>query len=370
VSELTWDVLRDLAGFRAAEPTALSFCAKLDPSESPTPQSLSTRFNSLLAQVEKRQLGNGGGHKKEIRAGLERVREWAKAEFDRDGARGVAVFVSTADHFWRVLRIPEPVDDHVEVDRQLALAPLVPLVRDVETFVAQLDRERGIVFRIVDGRLEEVVDESDEVPGQHDQGGWSQARYARHIEELVKRRLKDVGAELSGEVRRIGAPQLVIVAPDELRPEIEATLTPEAKDAIVGWTNAEAHVTPAELHELVRPILDRARAERERRELERWREQLGRNVRAAAGWHDTLEAASDARVELLLTHRGARTTGYRCPRCLRAAAEPGTCPLDGSELEQHDALDLAVHQTLVHGGSVLSLDEPRGLDSVGALLRF
>jgi peptide chain release factor subunit 1 len=373
MTDMTWSLVRELAEFRSREPGALSLYVRLDPSESPTPQALSTRFNSLLTQVEKTYLANGDEthRRKSIRDGLQRIRDWADTEFDRDGARGVAVFVSADDDYWRVVHVPDPVEDHVGVDRQFSVAPLVRVVHDDDVFVAQMDRERGAVFQLVDGRLDEIVDESDEVPGQHDQGGWSQARYQRHIEKLVKEHLKAVGGELDGELRRSGAPQLVIVAPEEIRTEIESHLSPETKDAIVGWARAEPHSTPAELLTVVQPILAEAREARERDALARWQELLARDGRASAGWGDTLEAASDARVELLLASPAAAATGYRCPECLRATAEPGTCPLDGTPLEEHDALDLAVHQTLVHGGRVLTLDASRdGLESIGALLRF
>src|SRR3954469_16724557 len=359
--DMTWNLVRELADFRSSEPTALSFYMRLDPTESPTPQALSTRFNSLLTEVEKTYLSNGAEPDRQIsiRSGLERVREWAAGEFDRDGVRGVAVFVSTDDDYWRVVPMRDPVDDHVEVDRQFAVAPLLHLVREDDVFVVLVDRERGTVFRLADGRLQEIADESDEVPRQHDQGGWSQARYQRHIEQLVKEHLKAVGGELAGEVRRAGKPQLVIVAPDELRSEIEAHLSAETRDSIIGWGRAEPHSTPTELLTVVQPIVADARDARRRDELARWQEQLARGGRASAGWHDTLEAASDARVELLLANRIAGATAYRCPDCLRATAEPGNCPLDGTRLEEHDALDLAVHQTLVHGGRVEMLDEGR-----------
>jgi hypothetical protein len=52
----------------------------------------------------------------------------------------------------------------------------------------------------------------------------------------------------------------------------------------------------------------------------------------------------------------------------------GRCPLDGTEMERRDdGLDLAVHQTLAHGGTVHALASHRDLDPVegiGALLRY
>ncbi|HJS69591.1 MAG TPA: hypothetical protein VJ744_02220, partial [Gaiellaceae bacterium] len=64
----------------------------------------------------------------------------------------------------------------------------------------------------------------------------------------------------------------------------------------------------------------------------------------------------------------------RCPRCGRIAVEGGKCPLDGTSMEESDeGLDLAVHQTLVHGGRVWAVRRRQDLDPVGgigALLRY
>ena len=60
--------------------------------------------------------------------------------------------------------------------------------------------------------------------------------------------------------------------------------------------------------------------------------------------------------------------------CGRAAVSASTCPLDGTTMEpRDDALDLAVRQTLAHGGDVLAVEHRHDLDPVegiGAILRF
>jgi peptide subunit release factor 1 (eRF1) len=121
-------------------------------------------------------------------------------------------------------------------------------------------------------------------------------------------------------------------------------------------------------------VLERWRVEQETAVLERWREEIGRNGRAAAGWAQTLEAASDERVELLLFREGANRPAASCPHCGRVSAEGGKCPLDGTSMERSDdGLDLAVHQTLIHGGTVWAVQDHRDLDPVegiGALLRY
>lgn len=77
---------------------------------------------------------------------------------------------------------------------------------------------------------------------------------------------------------------------------------------------------------------------------------------------------------MLLYNEGAQRPAWQCPQCGRASAEGGECPLDGAPLEKRsDGFDLALHQTLAHGGSVVVIGERRDLEpleGVGALLRF
>jgi peptide subunit release factor 1 (eRF1) len=183
-----------------------------------------------------------------------------------------------------------------------------------------------------------------------------------------------VAEHVDRHVRRLRGPRVVVVASEETRPEFEAALSSEAKKHVIGWTSAEAHATPADLLQQVEPLLEQWRGEQEADAVERWREEAGRNGRAASGWGPTLEAASDGRVELLLFQDGTERPAWECPACGRVGSEGGACPLDGTEMERRDeGLDLAVHQTLAHGGRVWALTQRQDLEPVegiGALLRF
>jgi peptide chain release factor subunit 1 len=373
---VTWEALRELAGFRSANASALSLYLDLSPSSTPTPADAESRLRSLLTRAEKALTNwDDQAHDQKVAAGrdLERIREWWTGEFDRDGARGLALFASAADDLWRVLPLAEPVRDDVHVGRGLRLTPLAEQAATSEgALVAVVDRERGQVYRLRSGRLEEVVDRTEEQPGQHGQGGWSQARFQRHIDKLVAEHLKNVGAEIDKRIRRASGPELLIVAPEEIRGEIEGALSTEARDAIVGWATAEAHASPAELLEVARPHLDHARARRMADAVERWREELGRNGRASAGWADTLAAAHEGRVELLFLADGGGRPAYVCPQCGLPQIDSGTCPLDGTSLEPDEGEDLAVHDTLANGGAIARVPnaELGDADGVGALLRF
>ena len=375
---VSWETLRDLARFRAENGCAISFYLDLDPSVTPTAGDLATRVNSLIAGGERAGASNRGelthDQRLGLRADFERISRYLADEFDRDGAHGLAIFAAGLDNAWTSLPLTEAVPDEVKIARDFYLAPLVPLVgRGDGALVAVVGRERGHIYRLRAGRLHEVVDRTEEQPRRHDQGGWSQARMQRHVDELAAEHVRDVGEELNRRVRQAHSPPVVIACTEDMRAEVSEQLAQETRAALAGWINAEAHVGPARLLELAAPVLEQWRAAREVALIDRWREEAGRNGRAASGWQDTLEAASDARVELLLFQEGADHEAWQCPRCGRAALADGTCPLDGTRMERRsEGLDVAVHQTLTHGGTICAVRHRRDLDPVegiGALLR-
>jgi peptide chain release factor subunit 1 len=376
---VTEGLIRELARFRAAEGCAVSLYVDFDPSSVPTIPDEHTKLNSAIDQAhrgsEELSASRGRDCKMALRADFERLRTWARNDFSRDGARALAIFTSSADGLFRVVPLVGAVSDGFEVGPQLWLAPLVVQQgRGEGAIVAVISRERGVVYRLHGGRLEEIVDESEEVPGQHDQGGWSQARYQRHIENIVQRHIKTVGEEIDRTVRGSGRPHMVVVAPEEMRGEIESELSHEVKESIVGWTSVEAHASPEELLEHVRPLLDEADARDEAQVLARWEELRGRGERFASGWAATLEAASDARIETLLLEDGATHKAWQCPQDGRAAIVPGNCPLDGTPLEEReDGGDVAVHLTIANGGSIVRPGAGAlggEAEGVGAILRF
>lgn len=373
---LTWSLLRDLANFRAEKGCAMSVYLNLDPSEVPTAGDAQTRMNALLNTAEKTDRRDLTHEQRgALKRDFERIARWFDDDFERDGARGLAVFAAGLDNFWRTLPLPDPVPDRFKVGRELFLAPLVPVVaRSDGTIVAVVGREQGQLYRLQSGRLQEIGDYFDEQPGRHDQGGWSQARYQRHIEKLVQEHLKEVAEVLDRSRRRLHVPKIVLIGSEETRSEFVDALSAEAREALVGWAPAEAHAGPTELLGVVAPVLEKAEAKDESEVLARWQEEAGRSGRAASGWAQTLEAASDGRVEVLLFQEGADHPAFRCPACGRAALEGGSCPLDGTRLDETDAgLDLAVHQTLAHGGAVWAIRYQQDLapvEGIGALLRY
>jgi peptide chain release factor subunit 1 len=373
------DGLRELAAFRAQNGCAISLYVDLDPAVSPTMRDTAARVRALLDAAARSHGATRPDVAHEVKVGLkadfERLAQYFESDFDRAGAHGLAVFAAGLDNVWSVLALPWKVADAARVADDFLLSPLVPLIgRGNGALVAVVGREQGRVLALRGGKFVQVADLTEETQGRHDQGGWSQARFQRHIENLGLEHYKAVSEELERLFRDLGRPRIIVVAGDEARADFAGVLPTELEDAVIGWTSADAHASDAELCEVVQPFVEEWRASREAEAVERWREEVGKNALGSSGWADTLEAASDGRVEILLYQAGVQRDGYRCPACGRVAAGAATCPLDGTTMEHRDdGLDLAVRSTLAYGGDLLAVETRQDLEPVegiGAVLRF
>jgi hypothetical protein len=99
-------------------------------------------------------------------------------------------------------------------------------------------------------------------------------------------------------------------------------LPAEIADAIISRRTPGARL-PGELHEIVKPFVEEWRAVREAEVVGAARG----SVRAPwdGGVGNTLEAASDGRVDTLLHQSDCPEDAYRCPKCGRAAVGGTTC---------------------------------------------
>jgi peptide chain release factor subunit 1 len=375
VTRITWELLRTLAGVHTPVGPAVSFYLELDPRTTPSWSDVQTRATSLLGQLRPAREPLSHEDRISLDADAERVGRLLDGELDRDGVRGLALFASSAAGVWEVLPLSTSVPDSVHVDHELHLVPLVPLVPLSEpALVAVVNRRRGSLYRVENGSVEELADLSDpDVPRRHDQGGWSQANYERHVDELAHRHMETVAQAIERRFRREGRPPVVLVVPEDERSEVQSMLGADVQAAVIGWTSIEAHAGPPAVASAVQPLLARRRASRELEAIQRWRDEHGMGRDAARGWDEVLAAATDGRVEELLYDASAiRVTAYRCPLCLRALAHDGECPIDGGAPDSVDALNLALLRTLAFGGTAVAIGDPAALDDdpVCARLRW
>jgi peptide chain release factor subunit 1 len=295
---------------------------------------------------------------------------------DRGPTRGVALFSSSGAGLWEEVQVPSPLPDVATVADHPHLMPLEALIETYESFCTVLvDREKARIFLARMGRIKEEPEVFDEVPGQHDQGGWSQARYQRHIDDHVGRHFKHVGDELLRYFERQGFDHLVLAGPEEVVSEFERGLHDYLKRRV-----AARVVLP--MTASIKDVLERSLQVEEELESNRERDVIDRVVAETAagrngviGLEPVLGALNENRVDTLVAATGFWAEGVRCTSCGWLGLRGSTCPVCGASTEPvPDVVESAVSKAMQQGSRVEALnkvgeDGGRPFD-VGALLRF
>ncbi len=240
-NQLTENTLRSLSEVEADEPVVVSLFLNLDPSEFATAPARASQITSLLTEARALVEGATGlehDAQEALRADLERVEEQLRADdIADDGTRGLAIFAAGTEGVLEVLRLPQVVEGGVFLDRRPHIEPLVAFGRSERWGVLLCNRRNARIFV---GRgaaaLAETDRVEDEVHSQHHQGGWSQGRYQRAIDEQVYDHLEHVGEVLLALHKRRPFDHLIIGANNQnLRNALTGETHSYLLERVRGW---------------------------------------------------------------------------------------------------------------------------------------
>jgi len=365
VAAISADVLERLAELESGGQPVLSVYFDLDPDRFPTPAEREAELSALLSGVGARS------------ADAERVRDALLGHHELVlGARGIAIFSCHASGALEVLALPEPVEPLAVLDAVPWLEPIVAMETSEDWSVAVVSRRGARLFRGGPNGLVEFAAFQDELQGRHSQGGWSQARFQRGIEQQVHEHLRHTAELLERAHRRRPFVGMVIVAAAEVWPGVKDCLSPELRDRVVGVVDRDLeHSTVQEIMQAVTPVLDRVAGEHEQALLARLEDALGSGGPAVAGLEEVIAMLDEERIELLLLADKVTLTAGRCPDCGRLSADAeGRCPLDGTQLARVDAAEHLLARAAQGSTDVVVLrresDALRRRGQVAALLRW
>jgi peptide chain release factor subunit 1 len=378
--ELTRERLRRLAGIRVEAGRVLSVYVNLDPSEFATGAARASAMRSAVDEADRLAREEGGelAHdaRRSLRGDVKRVSDLL-ATADLKGAHGLAVFASDPADLLEAVRLPRSVPNKVVVDSSPFVEPLVEMAASAVWYVLLANRRDARFFRGTAEGLVEVGRLTDEVHGQHDQGGWSQARYQRSIENEAMHHLRRSSQELLGQYRRAPFDHLLLGAPEDAYTILVGELHTYLRERLRGRIEIDVETaTASEVHQAARAVIERCERERQDELLARLQEAVGAGRRGAARLPDVLRALNEQRVETLLVDERFSAAGVECPRCgwLGVGTEGSVCPADGSSLEaRDDVTEKAVERGLMQDAEIAVLrgrPELGAYGGIAAVLRF
>ncbi len=363
------------------EHRVISLYLDLDPERFATAPARASQIRSLLdgaARDVEKIPDLGHEDKVGLREDLKRIDGFLDSpEAPFKGARSLALFCASRDGLFETVQLARSVPARVVIEPLPYVEPLIAALERRRWLVALVSRATASLLTGSPERLRERQRLDDEVHGQHDQGGWSQARYERSVEKDVMDHLRGVADAVNRRFRRWRYDRVVLGGPHEVVARFEELLADEVRERVapekvdVDLSSA----TEAQVRTAVEEIVSEDERRTERGFLDRLADGLGAGGRAAQGLEATVAALNERRVQTLFLSPDFDGAGGRCPACgMLFAGHERRCPADGSEVVPIEHLREALVQAAVVQDAEVTVvrhypdDAPR--EGLGALLRF
>lgn len=318
---------------------------------------------------------------------LDRIARFLDNELD-PAANGVAVFACSAGELFEAVQVPASIDQHwLYIGDRPHLYPLARVASQYPRYAALLaDTNTARILVFATGKLvaeEEVIGTKTK---RNAQGGWSQARFQRHVENFHVQHVKEVVDALEKIVLREGITEIIISGDEVVMPLLRDQLPKHLQEKIVDQVRIE---TDAPLHEVIKTSLDamkRVRSQTEREKVEAAVGAYRAGGLGVVGPEDTLEALVKGQVdELLITARvrelepvGPRAAARAASSIRQSLPEPAVQSAAAGEAAQVGDTVVRLADELVNKATqtaarITFVEDPALLSEFGgvaALLRF
>ena len=165
---------------------------------------------------------------------LERITRYLENDL-QPSANGIAIFACDAGELFEAVQLDAPIDEHwLYIGDQPHLYPLARLVSKYPRYAVVLaDTVRTRIVVVAHGSVTSDVPIEGVKTRRTSQGGWSQARYQRHIENYHLQHVKDVVETLEKIVTREGLDRIVIAGDQVVIPLLREQMSKPLAEKVV-----------------------------------------------------------------------------------------------------------------------------------------
>jgi peptide chain release factor subunit 1 len=292
-----------------------------------------------------------------------------------EGVNGIAVFACSGIDTFTIFRSSIPFENHFTLSSKPSLRQLVQLSDAYRTAIAvMVDTDRAKIFEM---SLGEILLESrieSYVPGRHEQGGWSQMRFQRHIREHMHQHHKGVAEHLVKLSDDEKCENIVLIGQEHILATFRALLPERVREKIKGDLSAEFEEESSSLAQRVMEYLHGEYLKEEDSIIEELIETALARGAATVGISDTIDVVNRGQVHRLVLDRDLKRQGWQCTKCLALGEiTPLSCPFCNSAIESVDLAEEMIRSVINRDGEVdMVTDHPKlsKYEGAGALLRF
>jgi peptide chain release factor subunit 1 len=297
----------------------------------------------------------------------ERIKAYLETELQAS-INGLALFAcSAANGFFDAIQLEAPIREHrLFVSNQPHLYPLARLHDQYRRYAAVLvDSHSARLFVFGFGKLLAKEEVTGTKTNRTAAGGWSQARYQRHIDNFHLQHCKEVVEVLDRLVKDEELDKIVLAGDEVIVPVFREQLPPHLSEKIVDVLRIDIKTPENEVFSATLEAMRQDDAKNDVEKVERLFNEFRSGGLGVVGAQDTLSALNNGQVDELILSAARKE--------IRSEEQDREEPPVG-EGEQPpilaDTLVTAAHQT---SAKVTFIEDPtllKEVGGVGALLRY
>lgn len=316
---------------------------------------------------------------------LERIATYLENELE-PSANGVAIFACSAGELFEAVQLTAPIEHHwLYIGDKPHLYPLARVESAYPRYAAVVaDTNTARIMVFATGELVNQEDLQGEKTRRTSQGGWSQARYQRHIENFHLQHAKEVVEALERIVQQEDIAQILLAGDEAITPLLREQMPKHLLDKVVDEIRVDTKATLTEVLDATREAMKKLNERSDKEKVEMALDGYRGGGLGVVGPEKTLDALVKGQVdELLLTasldamrrisKRAAMATGPDS-----TLLEPAVETEAAGEAAQADPqvvrlADEFVTRATQTGARVTFIEDASLLENyggVGALLRF
>ncbi len=198
---------------------------------------------------------------------MERIATYLDSEL-QPSANGVALFACSAGELFETVQLSAPIADHwLSIGDKPHLYPLARLESQYPRYAAVVaDTNTARIFVFAAAELVSQREVKGVKTRRSQQGGWSQARFQRHISNYHLQHVKDVVDALDRIVQQEGISQVFFAGDDVVLPLFREQLPKHLAEKVVDHLRLDTHAPVSDILsatlEALKPLNDRTDREK------------------------------------------------------------------------------------------------------------
>jgi peptide subunit release factor 1 (eRF1) len=282
---------------------------------------------------------------------------------------GLALFASSGADLFEPVPLAAPIKEHrLYISDQPHLYPLARIVDEYPRYLALIaDTNSARIFVFAANTLEKSSHIQGTKTKHHKQGGWSQARYQRHVENVHVRHAKEVADHVARIVRDEAIDKIIVSGDEVVLPRLREHLPKDVAGRIVDLVRLDSRAPEHDiLHSTIAALKERdAASDRER--VDALLGAYRANGLACVGVEETLKAFEIGQVDELLMTATPDAIDVGAGKKIQEGTSPRT---RSAEERAADLLIARARKTAAKVRIIENVSLLQAVGGVGAFLRF